>query len=171
MRRLALLTVAIVVLLLPLVGVAHASQCSHPLCDPCQADIVKSGTTIQVTLTLRDSGSHVSNWFDPPGASCKSGVCVVNVEVTCTSGPSCYVLYYLHDESHTYSGMPPDVHLVNLYVNGKLFLSIDPPVAAGPVGGSIYSVNTVALFSPWLTVIGLTGCIGTVVVVVKRRRS
>jgi hypothetical protein len=45
---------------------------------------------------------------------------------------------------------------------------------AGPccpaVGGCVQPVNTFALVSPWLAVIGLVGCIGTVAVVAKKRR-
>jgi hypothetical protein len=44
---------------------------------------------------------------------------------------------------------------------------------AGPccaVGGCVQPVNTFALLSPWLLTIGLVGCIGTVVVVAKKRR-
>jgi hypothetical protein len=46
---------------------------------------------------------------------------------------------------------------------------------AGPccaaVGGCVQPVNTFALVSPWLVAIGLIGCIGTVVVVAKKRRQ
>jgi hypothetical protein len=38
------------------------------------------------------------------------------------------------------------------------------------VGGCVQPVNTFALLSPWLAVIGLVGCIGTVAVVAKKRR-
>ena len=37
------------------------------------------------------------------------------------------------------------------------------------VGGAVYDINKAALFSPWLAVVGLVGCIGTVVVVAKKR--
>ena len=43
---------------------------------------------------------------------------------------------------------------------------------AGPccaVGGCVQPVNTFALLSPWLAVIGLVGCMGAVVVVAKKR--
>jgi hypothetical protein len=36
-----------------------------------------------------------------------------------------------------------------------------------PVGGLVMPANTFALVAPWLAVIGLVGCIGTIVVVVK----
>ncbi|MGD0549247.1 MAG: hypothetical protein ABSA81_01710 [Candidatus Bathyarchaeia archaeon] len=37
------------------------------------------------------------------------------------------------------------------------------------VGGCVQPVNTFGILSPWLAVIGLVGCIGTVVVVAKKR--
>ena len=44
---------------------------------------------------------------------------------------------------------------------------------AGPscaVGGCVQPVNTFALLSPWLAVVGLVGCIGTAVVVAEKRQ-
>ena len=37
-----------------------------------------------------------------------------------------------------------------------------------PVGGVVMPVNTLAILGPWFAVIGLVGCIGTVVVVTKK---
>ena len=52
-------------------------------------------------------------------------------------------------------------------------LSVSAPFdVAGPccaVGGCVQPANTFALLSPWMAVIGLIGCIGTVVVVAKKR--
>ena len=39
-----------------------------------------------------------------------------------------------------------------------------------PVGGVVMAMNTIAVLAPWLAVIGLVGCIGTVVVAVARKR-
>jgi hypothetical protein len=39
------------------------------------------------------------------------------------------------------------------------------------VGGVVVPVNMFAVVSPWLAVIGLVGCISTVVVVAKKRQS
>jgi hypothetical protein len=39
------------------------------------------------------------------------------------------------------------------------------------VGGAVMPVNTLATLGPWLAVIGLVSCIGTVVVVAKKYRS
>lgn len=38
------------------------------------------------------------------------------------------------------------------------------------VGGFVGPVNKLAVLAPWLAVIGLVGCIGTIVVVAKKRR-
>jgi hypothetical protein len=43
--------------------------------------------------------------------------------------------------------------------------------SAVAVGGVVIPVNTFAVLAPWLAVIGLVGCIGTVVVVAKKRRQ
>jgi len=40
-----------------------------------------------------------------------------------------------------------------------------------PVGGIVESINKLGLLVPWLAVIGLVGCIGTVVVVAKKRHA
>ena len=42
---------------------------------------------------------------------------------------------------------------------------------AGPVGGVVMPVNTLAILGPWFAVIGLVGCIGTVVVVASKHRQ
>jgi hypothetical protein len=40
---------------------------------------------------------------------------------------------------------------------------------AAPVGGVALPVNTFALVSPWLAVIGAVGCIATIVVIARKR--
>ena len=44
-------------------------------------------------------------------------------------------------------------------------------LCACAVGGCVQPVNSFALLSPWLAILGLVGCIGTIVVVAKRRRA
>jgi hypothetical protein len=79
-----------------------------------------------------------------------------------TSFPAGRYSVYANDLS--YSPAPKSL-CVNLQVGGP------PPVTAAPVGGVVMPTNTFALVSPWLAVIGLIGCIGTAVVVAKKRRS
>jgi hypothetical protein len=43
------------------------------------------------------------------------------------------------------------------------------PIA--PVGGVVRAANTLVIVAPWLAIIGLVGCIGTVAVIVKKRQS
>jgi TolB protein len=45
------------------------------------------------------------------------------------------------------------------------------PQPSAPVGGNVQPVNAFAALAPWLAVIGLVGCIGTVFVVAKKRRQ
>jgi hypothetical protein len=62
---------------------------------------------------------------------------------------------------------------VNVLVQDQLFGSatFDVPSSCCPaVGGCVQPVNTFALLSPWLAVIGLVGCISTVAVVARKRR-
>jgi len=47
-------------------------------------------------------------------------------------------------------------------------VDIDP---IAPVGGIVTPVDTFAILGPWLAVIGLVGCIGTIVVLAKKRRQ
>ena len=42
---------------------------------------------------------------------------------------------------------------------------------AAAVGGVVLPANTLAVLAPWLAVLGLVGCIGTVVVVAKKRET
>ncbi|MGD0549643.1 MAG: hypothetical protein ABSA81_03740 [Candidatus Bathyarchaeia archaeon] len=42
---------------------------------------------------------------------------------------------------------------------------------AGPVGGVVMPTNMLAVLAPWLVVIATVGCIGTVVVVARKRRQ
>jgi len=52
--------------------------------------------------------------------------------------------------------------------NFMIRAEIDP---IAPVGGIVIPANNFAIVAPWLAVIGLVGCIGTAVVVAKKRRA
>ena len=65
-------------------------------------------------------------------------------------------------------GWEQPVPPMNLMVRAVVDEVTQPEPA--PVGGFVESVNTFALLSPWVAVIGLVGCIGTVAVVAKKRR-
>jgi len=59
---------------------------------------------------------------------------------------------------------PPD------HNNFLLRVDVDP-ISPAAVGGIVTPVNTFVIFAPWLAVIGVVACIGTVVVVAKKRRQ
>ena len=46
----------------------------------------------------------------------------------------------------------------------------DPIVPPAPVGGIVMPANNFVTVAPWLAIVGLIGCVGTVVVVAKKRR-
>lgn len=48
---------------------------------------------------------------------------------------------------------------------------VQPCPVGAAVGGCVQPVNSFALLSPWIAVIGVAGCIGTVVVFAKKRRT
>jgi len=54
-----------------------------------------------------------------------------------------------------------------------LIAAVLTPAAPGqvgpPVGGFLEPINKLAVFAPWLAVIGLVGCIGTIAVIAKKR--
>jgi hypothetical protein len=52
----------------------------------------------------------------------------------------------------------------------QISLPFDVPSNCCPVGGCVEPVNTFAVLSPWLAVIGLVGCVG-IVAMAKKRRS
>jgi hypothetical protein len=55
-------------------------------------------------------------------------------------------------------------------LSGEISLDdFDLEACAVPVGGVLTPANTFAIVAPWLAVIGVVGCIGTIVVVAKKR--
>jgi hypothetical protein len=101
-----------------------------------------------------------------------------------------WVEIYYSDGTHTQKDLTPTgewsfVHIdlntaklvkaveagVGAYFGGINVDDFDLEACAAPVGGVVTPANTLALVAPWLAVIGLVGCIGTVAVVVKKRRA
>jgi hypothetical protein len=79
--------------------------------------------------------------------------------VTCEGNPVNPVL-------STFNYIPGGVTIT--YATGDFVVCVftNSPVS---VGGVLMPANTFVLLSPWLAVIGLVGCIGTVVAVAKKR--
>ena len=57
------------------------------------------------------------------------------------------------------------------YVDGDLVTCGFTNSPAAPVGGLVMPANNLAIATPWLAIIGLIGCIGTVALVTKKRRQ
>ena len=56
-------------------------------------------------------------------------------------------------------------------VSGPITLDLTFGTASAAVGGVVIPVNKFAVLAPWLALIGLVGCAGTVFVVAKKRRQ
>jgi hypothetical protein len=83
-------------------------------------------------------------------------------------------IYYDAASSHRSYGSA--VSLAGMTVDpfeiGDLMIrALVDPVPVGPVGGFMEPVNKLVILAPWLAVIGLVGCIGTVAVVAKKREK
>jgi len=98
-------------------------------------------------------------WFSPPLAS---GVYTVK-----ELGPAGWALRVgcVGAES-TFTYIPGGVRIT--YVAGDAVVCSFTNSPA-PVGGVVIPANNFAIVAPWLAVIGLVGCVGTVVVVAKKR--
>jgi hypothetical protein len=118
-------------------------------------DIVGGG--ISVAAMSRLDGPILSS--DPvgliasPECSFEKGECTFVVSESASCGR--YTVTYTEENNF------------GLSVSG--ILDVAGPCCA--VGGCVQPVNTFALVSPWLVAIGLIGCIGTVVVVAKKREK
>jgi hypothetical protein len=66
------------------------------------------------------------------------------------------------------------VEAVEVRIEGFVELNVDDfdlEACPAAVGGVVMPLNNLVMLSPWLAVIGVVGCIGTVVVVAKKRGS
>ncbi len=60
---------------------------------------------------------------------------------------------------------------VTVFYNGKESAPTEFSTDCPCVGGVVMPADTLAMFAPWVAVIGLVGCIATAAVVAKKRRS
>jgi len=149
MRSFKLLTVAVLTVSLILVstGNAFAIQIDmHPTCgQPPPVELTVTGLSGDVFITVKIWGSGWEN-FD---MSCgdHSLTCALS-NIGTTGG---FTVTFRDD-----------------FGSASATYTVDCP---GPVGGVLMPTNTFVLLSPWLAVIGLVGCIGTVLAVVRKRQS
>ena len=129
-------------------------------------DVVGGGISIAAVSPLSFLEPVVSS--DPVGliAEQKCGPDVTDTtvdNVLCT-----FVVSESASCGHYTVTVTPPLGGVGAIGSGSASFDVAGPCCA--VGGCVQPVNTFAMLSPWLAVIGLVGCIGTVVVVAKRRR-
>ena len=126
---------------------------------PLPPDVIGGGISIAAVSPLDEFEAVASS--DPAGLWIVNPVCTVqDTPVTCTFQVS---------ESASCGRYTVTVTLIVDTSNPSVSGPFD---VAGPccaVGGCVQPVNTFALLSPWLAVIGLVGCIGTIAVVTKKR--
>jgi hypothetical protein len=66
------------------------------------------------------------------------------------------------------------VEAVEVRIEGFVELNVDDfdlEACTTAVGGVVMPTDTLAILGPWLAVIGLVGCVGTIVVVAKKHEK
>jgi hypothetical protein len=131
-----------------------------------------AGFTVTGTITLDLTG------VTPPYAftllvDLTAGGINIQSEVTGILGTGC-ILSNLVSQYAFVKGAGLNLNLQLLATSGTcsggfLDLTLTFGAAAAAVGGVAIPVSTFAVLAPWLAVIGLVGCIGTLVVVARKR--
>jgi hypothetical protein len=120
------------------------------------------------------SGSYTIVETVTPGWVLIDISCSVTVVTTFVVGSFGVMSYAAQTDG---SSWQPDLanHLVTIQYDslvGDIVVCTFTNDPAAPVGGVVIPpANTFAMVSPWLAVVGLVGCIGTVVIVAKKRQS
>lgn len=84
--------------------------------------------------------------------------------------PSTPGLYFWGPNTATASTFPFPVAPMDPRPGESMEIEIVSCAVVAVVGGSVMPVNASALVLPWLVVIGIVGCVGTVILVAKKRR-
>jgi len=132
--------------------------------------------TITITPSLGPVGTHVvvttGEDFTLGDTSCT----VSSKPSGLISNPTCVLspvdLGQSASASFTVACAPAGDYTVTLTGNpseNQVSTSFSNEGGSCPVGGVVMPANTFAIAAPWLAVIGLVGCIGTAVVVAKKR--
>jgi hypothetical protein len=105
-----------------------------------------------------------------PGETAKVAVIELVPDGWVLTNVNCEGLPVVNREPSTFEYIAGGVIIVFVAPDDVVCTFTNSPIAPA-VGGVVIPANTLALVSPWLAVIGLVGCIGTIVVVAKKRRS
>ena len=145
MRSMRLLAVAVMAVVLVLYSTGNVFAVPQvtltPNCGPPGSSFVLHATPYLPPEQL----SYSPDVFDAPGCDSNGAI-------------GCYF---------TVRGDAPPGHYAITYTDGGGSASATYDVPCSTVGGVVEPVNKLAGLAPWLAVIGLAGCVGTVVVLTK----
>jgi hypothetical protein len=133
-----------------------------------------SGFTVTGTITVDLTGVTVPYAFTLLVDLTAGGINIQS-EVTGNLGTGCTLSNLVSQYAFVRgAGLSLDLQLLattGTCNQGFLDLTLTFGSAAVAVGGVVIPVSTLAVLAPWLAIIGLVGCIGTVVVFARKRRS
>jgi hypothetical protein len=131
-------------------------------------DLVGGGISIAAVSPLNDGTETIVLSSDPGGLIAEQECGVVTADFDTVGPVQCTFLVSESACGH-YTVTVASLFDEERTLIGSATFNV-PSTCCPAVGGCVQPVNTFALLSPWLTAIGLIGCIGTVVVVAKKRR-
>jgi len=143
-RLLAVVVLAVVLVLSSMQGALATiiSASLDPECGP-------PGTSVTLTITFTGSHPTIQTYPDVGVIACLVGEGIISCPFT----------------------VPDGVHQITITITQEGAPSQTVAFCPSPVGGFVESVNAFTILAPWLAIIGLVGCIGTVVVVARKRQS
>jgi hypothetical protein len=165
-----------IMLLMVLVALAGVSPVFAPV-DSASLNLAPTEGCPGTQVNLQAVGPSSSVDFSyPDGLFKPNGFCSVNYDSNRVAYVTCPVIVlesacsgrYTVTANYAYGESVTNYFTVLSTCAGVQPCEVSEPA---PVGGCVQPVNTFALLSPWLAVIGLVGCIGTAVVVAKKRRQ
>jgi hypothetical protein len=152
-----------------------------------------TGVLTSSTITVGTASIGISGTDSLPGDTTTNAVAIIVVQLgNCPSDPlgqnivGPYVVSLIAGSPMTYSYSSIDTSTLSVgsycvragSSSGGPNSAVDLPLTVIPaapaptaVGGVVMPANNPAIVAPWLAIIGLVGCISTVVVVAKKRRS
>jgi hypothetical protein len=141
-------------------------------------EVVKVTTNGDVTTRfVFDVSGPVSNGFDLAGGESAFTTTATSGEYTVrevvpsgwVASVNCEGFIFVGREPSTFEYIPGGVIITFVAPDNVVCTFTNSRAPA--VGGVVIPANTLAVLGPWLAVIGLVACVGTAVVIVKKRRS
>lgn len=124
-----------------------------------------------VTLLATGPSSSISlQTGGPVELFAEDGSCQVSVNGGVTLGCAFVISESVCSGSYTITFTSGSESVTAYFYVLSTCSGVQPCEVGAPVGGFIQPVNTFALLSPWLAVVGVVGCISAAVVVTKKRR-